>query len=129
MAETLPLDNDVRQEIYQAVQVGNTVTIHESPITVNGWSGYGYVKIDPETGSGAYKISGGANGGVWSGVFASIGGFFDGQSKFKDHWFNPGNSLLYSRLAKMFGTAKLSYIHHRHYTESRINNWSKRSVR
>ena len=41
-------------------------------------------------------------------IFASIGGFFDGQSKFKDHWFNPGNSPLYSRLAKMFGNASLT---------------------
>lgn len=41
-------------------------------------------------------------------IFASIGGFFDGQSKFKNHWFNPGNSPLYSRLAKMFENASLT---------------------
>ena len=41
-------------------------------------------------------------------IFASIGGFFDGQSKFKNHWFNLGNSPLYSRLAKMFENASLT---------------------
>jgi hypothetical protein len=29
---------------------------------VNGWTGSGYIILDPGTGAGAYKISGGANG-------------------------------------------------------------------
>ena len=39
------------------------VTTHQSPISVNGWQGSGYSVLDPETGVGAYQISGGASGG------------------------------------------------------------------
>ena len=39
------------------------MTVHQSPITVNGWQGSGYSVIDPEMGVGAYQISGGASGG------------------------------------------------------------------
>jgi len=38
------------------------VTTHQADITLNGWTGSGYVILDPETGAGAYKISGGSNG-------------------------------------------------------------------
>jgi hypothetical protein len=37
--------------------------VHERPITVNGWQGSGYSIIDADYGVGAYKISGGSNGG------------------------------------------------------------------
>src|SRR5690606_694950 len=43
---------------------GKEVSIHQNPINYYGWSGHGYIIIDPETGAGAYKVSGGANGGV-----------------------------------------------------------------
>ncbi|SOB76051.1 hypothetical protein SAMN04488490_1722 [Marinobacter sp. LV10R510-11A] len=39
------------------------MTVHQAPLNVNGWEGSGYAIIDPERGVGAYKISGGANGG------------------------------------------------------------------
>lgn len=32
-------------------------------MSVPGWSGAGYIILDPDTGSGAYKIAGGSNGG------------------------------------------------------------------
>jgi hypothetical protein len=54
--------------IQQAIANGKQVTIHESPITTLGFSGAGYMVIDPETGSGSYLISGGANGGFLGGV-------------------------------------------------------------
>tara|TARA_R110001599_G_scaffold233082_1_gene432261 strand:+ start:11684 stop:12124 length:441 start_codon:yes stop_codon:yes gene_type:complete len=38
--------------------------VHQSPISVNGWQGSGYSVLDPETGVGAYQISGGASGGA-----------------------------------------------------------------
>ena len=38
------------------------VTISERNIDYKGWKGIGYIIIDTETGAGAYKISGGANG-------------------------------------------------------------------
>ena len=34
-------------------------------VSVPGWSGAGYIIIDPVTGDGAYKISGGGNGGFF----------------------------------------------------------------
>jgi hypothetical protein len=33
-------------------------------VSVPGWSGAGYIILDPETGSGAFKIGGGQNGGL-----------------------------------------------------------------
>ena len=45
------------------------MTVHKSPITVNGWKGSGYAILDSEYGVGAYKISGGD-----SGAFATVAG-------------------------------------------------------
>jgi len=39
------------------------VTVSQSNITEAGWTGVGYIITDPVTGSGAYKISTGKNGG------------------------------------------------------------------
>jgi hypothetical protein len=50
-------------EIRAALAVGKEVSTHTDPITVPGWKGAGYVITDPETGAGAWKIGGGANGG------------------------------------------------------------------
>ena len=35
-----------------------------TPISVKGWSGTGYIVLDPESGVGAYMIGGGADGGM-----------------------------------------------------------------
>ncbi len=58
------IDPEARSEIRSALQRGFEVTVHDQPINVNGWEGSGYSIIDPEHGVGAYKISGGASGGV-----------------------------------------------------------------
>ena len=42
--------------------------MHQAPITQSGWTGSGYIISDPATGAGAYKISGGANGGDLTGI-------------------------------------------------------------
>lgn len=70
----LQIDEHARAEIQNALNAGQTVTVHERPITVLGWTGSGYIISDPATGSGAYKISGGANGGwlLLQGFFAGI---------------------------------------------------------
>jgi len=39
------------------------IIVHEREVSVPGWSGTGYMVIDPVTGDGAYLISGGGNGG------------------------------------------------------------------
>jgi len=39
------------------------VTFHEKQISAHGWTGYGFIIIDPETGAGAYLVEGKGNGG------------------------------------------------------------------
>lgn len=51
-----------RADIVNGLAAGKEVTVHQSPITQSGWTGSGYIITDLATGSGAYKISGGANG-------------------------------------------------------------------
>jgi hypothetical protein len=61
----LPVGGTVGQEIRNAVNAGKEVTVHEKAINAFGWSGYGYVIVDPETGAGAYLIEGSGNGSFW----------------------------------------------------------------
>jgi hypothetical protein len=63
----LTIGGDVGAEIRSAIQAGKEVTFHESPISAHGWTGYGYIITDPETGAGAYLIEGRGNGG-WLGL-------------------------------------------------------------
>lgn len=58
----LTISAAVKQEITEAINAGKEVTVHQNPITHAGWTGEGYIVIDPETGAGGYKISGGGNG-------------------------------------------------------------------
>jgi hypothetical protein len=60
----LPVGGTVGQEIQSAIQAGKEVTFHERGINAHGFSGYGYVITDPETGGGAYLIEGKGNGGI-----------------------------------------------------------------
>jgi len=60
----LNLDDDVKAEIRTSVNAGKVVTTHTERVNFHGWTGEGYIILDPETGAGAYKISGGANGGI-----------------------------------------------------------------
>ncbi|WP_198137944.1 hypothetical protein [Verminephrobacter eiseniae] len=54
---------ETKSRIQQALDAGYEVTIHERPITQSGWTGAGFVTIDPNTGAGSYTIEGGGNGG------------------------------------------------------------------
>jgi hypothetical protein len=56
-------DPDTMDEIQNALNAGKEVITHTDAISVPGWSGAGYIITDPVTGDGAYKISGGGNGG------------------------------------------------------------------
>jgi hypothetical protein len=56
-------DAATMNEIQSAIAAGKTVLTHTGPISISGWTGAGYVLLDPETGAGAWKISGGSNGG------------------------------------------------------------------
>ena len=53
-------------EIRSALAVGREVIVHTDPISVPGWQGAGYIIFDPQTGAGAWKIAGGANGGFFT---------------------------------------------------------------
>jgi len=60
----LPVGGNVGAEIRSAIEAGKTVTFHEKQISAHGWTGYGFIIIDPETGAGAYLIEGKGNGGI-----------------------------------------------------------------
>jgi hypothetical protein len=57
-------------EIRAALAVGKEVITHTAAVSVPGWTGAGYVILDPETNVGAWKISGGENGGS---LFPAVG--------------------------------------------------------
>jgi len=59
-------DEATMQEINSALNTGKEVITHTDAVSVPGWSGAGYIIIDPATGDGAYKIGGGFNGSIYS---------------------------------------------------------------
>ncbi len=59
----LIVDASVKNEISNAASAGKEVVISQSNLTLGSWTGVGYTITDPLTGAGAYKISGGTNGG------------------------------------------------------------------
>jgi len=70
-ATTLPnihQDSLTMTEIQQGLHAGKEVIVHTNPISVPGFTGAGYIIFDPSNGSGAYKITGGSNGGFFSGL-------------------------------------------------------------
>lgn len=67
----LQLDSGTISDIQNAVNAGKEVTASKTNITFNGWTGCGYIIIDPVTGDGAYMISGGMNGAIAIGVIAA----------------------------------------------------------
>jgi len=74
----LQMDAGTISDIQNAVNAGKTVTVSQSDITFNDWTGVGYIIIDPDTGAGAYMISGGTNGawillGTLAGTLAMFG--------------------------------------------------------
>ncbi len=68
----LTIDAAVKQEISDAVGAGKVAIVSEGNVTIGGWTGVGYVIIDPDTGAGAYKISGGINGGSLASTLANL---------------------------------------------------------
>lgn len=71
MGHVLPLlkhDYETINEITRALNSGKDVTTHTDAVSIpGGWSGFGYIIVDPIVGDGAYKISGGANGSFFAG--------------------------------------------------------------
>jgi len=58
------LHTDIENDIRNSVYAGNVATAHEAPVAFANSTATGYLLIDPDTGAGAYKISGGVNGGI-----------------------------------------------------------------
>ena len=54
---------DVMTDVRNAINAGKEVTISQTQVHAFGWSGTGYIVLDPESGVGAYLIGGGADGG------------------------------------------------------------------
>jgi len=70
---TLDIESEVKEDIRNSVTAGLEVTVSGKNIQIHGWKGVGYIIIDPDTGAGAYKISGGYNGGFYGGAaFSAI---------------------------------------------------------
>ena len=59
----LQVSNDVKADIEASVAAGKIVTVPEREMVKDGFTGVGYLVIDPETGSGAYLIAAGLAGG------------------------------------------------------------------
>ena len=69
-AEILPKLNhsqDVMTDVRNAINAGKEVTISQTQVHAFGWTGTGYIVLDPESGVGAYMIGGGADGG-WTDI-------------------------------------------------------------
>jgi hypothetical protein len=69
----LQIDPLAKMDIENAVNAGKVVTVSKESIDFYGWTGCGYIIIDPATGAGAYIISGGLSGGclilLWASQF------------------------------------------------------------
>lgn len=96
-AEVLPKLNHsdvVMTDIRNGVNAGKTVTVHDTQITLNGWSGTGYTILDPESGAGAYMIGGGLDGGftetdlanILSSVSLSVSDIYNKSSDFSRYY-------------------------------------------
>jgi hypothetical protein len=59
----LQVSQDVKTDIQNSINAGKEVTIPKQNIQYYDWEGVGYTIIDPDTGAGAYIISGGIAGG------------------------------------------------------------------
>ena len=68
----LNLDFSVEAEIRDSVRAGSLVVTHTDNVSVPGFSGAGYLILDPDTLLGEYKISGGSNGGYFEGFILGI---------------------------------------------------------
>ncbi len=103
-------DGATMKEIEDAIDVGLEVITHTDAVSVPGWTGAGYIILDLEQGTGAYKISGGANGG-WKDVLgyflvfmSGVGGLMDGYAASageSEPFFNAQRAQYAAKLEKL----------------------------
>ena len=58
----LQVEPEVYQDIVNGLNAGFEITIPRQTMSQDNWTGSGYFIVDPITGSGAYRITGGLNG-------------------------------------------------------------------
>ncbi|TDX48927.1 hypothetical protein C7959_12438 [Orenia marismortui] len=61
----LEYDSAKKQEFRNLINNGKEITVPERDVTINGWSGTGYIVLNPDDGTGEYIISGGLSGGAF----------------------------------------------------------------
>ena len=66
MLDSLELDENEKTRIKKDIEAGNIISIPKENVTIGRWTGIGYISINPHTGIGTYKISGGLSGGTLS---------------------------------------------------------------
>jgi murein DD-endopeptidase MepM/ murein hydrolase activator NlpD len=69
---SLSIDAAIKADIGNAVSTGMTAIVSAQNIQLNDWRGVGYVLLDPNTGAGFYRISGGLSGGSLTMFIKSI---------------------------------------------------------
>lgn len=63
---------DTIGDITNAINAGYVVISHSDNISVQGWTGAGYIIMNPFTGDASFKITGGSNGGFLIALFFVI---------------------------------------------------------
>jgi hypothetical protein len=75
--QQLQLSSEIKADIRNAVNAGMEVTTHQHPVNFFGSQSVGYILLDPNTGAGAYRVSGGENGSEvdsqWEASMAMLG--------------------------------------------------------
>ena len=64
---TLQLTADSAADIRNAVNAGYVAVVPERDIEFSGWTGIGYLILNPATNAGLYQLDGGLNGGIKAG--------------------------------------------------------------
>ena len=59
----LQYDSAKKEMLRDLIAAGHEITIPERDVTISGWTGTGYIILDPADGTGTYMIDGGLAGG------------------------------------------------------------------
>lgn len=87
----LQVSQEVKTDIQNAVNAGKVVTVSKTNISFNGWNGCGYIITDPDTGAGAYMISGGSSGAAimtFIAMFITFSAWGDAWVTISEYWVN-----------------------------------------
>ncbi|HEY6874538.1 MAG TPA: transglutaminase domain-containing protein [Geobacteraceae bacterium] len=127
IATTLPqlqVSQEVKMDIQNAVNADKVVTVSQANINFKGWIGCGYIITNPETGAGAYMISGGLSGAMlytyldmmnplcWASLGSNVYDFWSKEiPQFLDYYLNmPDQDLAMLKNNASIGVGILSGI-------------------